>query len=168
MSESKKRICFWVSILLFCKTQFILMAQFLYKQKLNDSVIYTAGFSDKMCSFNRCFLLLKSKTFHPLCLIYPSQTLIWPLSRTLWALHNTLLKYSYLTSRETGHRNREMFTPPISAYFSRLTQILWIPPFPSVPSTLLYCLGSLDSSNNLCIAPNLFSQNMNKRKPSLL
>lgn len=118
--NQKKRTYFCVSILLFCKTQFILMAEVLYKQMLNDCVIYTAGFSDKMCSFNRWFLLLKSKRFHPLCLIYPSQALIWPLYHTLWALHDTLLKYSYFTSGETGHRIREMFTPPISAYFSHL------------------------------------------------
>jgi len=46
--------------------------------------------------------------------------------------------------------------------------MLWILPFSYLPSSLLYCLGSLDSSNDLCIAPNLCSQNMNKRKPSLL
>lgn len=46
---------FSVPILSFCKTQFILMAWVLYKQMLNDSVIYTSGFFDKICSFNRCF-----------------------------------------------------------------------------------------------------------------
>lgn len=126
----KKRTYFWGSMLLFCKTRFILMAQFLYRQMLNDSVIYTAGFSDKMCSFNRCFLLSKWKRFHPLCLIYPLQASILPLYRTLWALHNTLLKYSYFTSRETGYQFREMFTPPISAYFSHLMEMVWILPFP--------------------------------------
>lgn len=51
----KKKNLFSVPILSFCKTQFILMAWVLYKQMLNDSVIYTSGFSDKMCNFNWCF-----------------------------------------------------------------------------------------------------------------
>lgn len=53
--NNKKKNLFSVPILSFSKTQFILMTWVLYKQMPNDSVIYTSGFSDKMCSFSRCF-----------------------------------------------------------------------------------------------------------------
>lgn len=115
-----KTTCFWISVLFFCATQFPVMAPVLYEQTLNDRVIHTAGFPDRMCSFKRCFLLLKPKRFHSLCSIYSSQALIWPLCHSLWALHNILLEYSHFTSRETGHWISKTFTVPLSACFSHL------------------------------------------------
>lgn len=87
----KKKTCFWVSILLLCRTQIIFVqANTKWQCNLHCRIFW------QMCSFNRCLLLLKSQRFHPLCLIYPSQALTtWPLYHTLWALYNTLLKYSY-------------------------------------------------------------------------